>query len=171
MKKQRQEVRNSAKLKWLSGMDEKVAVIKIRSWNPQFLLELKNSFFLGSKNDKTMLTRKQITLRGNEMARQSKEDHWHFLFCIRYDNWARGLDGKWLSRKWMSRIDSGCSFFAKSQWQSKNPANQNRRRQKRRESVSLASIPLKNQDIVQHQTRRCPAIGEAKDWDRDMINM
>ena len=84
MKKQRQEVRNSAKLKWWSGMDEKVAVIKIWSWNPQFLLELKNSFFLGSKNDKTMLTREQITLRGNEMARQSNEDHWHFFFCIRY---------------------------------------------------------------------------------------
>ena len=87
MKKQRQEVRNSAELNWWIGMDEKVAVIKIWSWNPQFLLELKNSFFLGSKNDKTMLTRKQITLRRNEMARQTNEDHWHFFFfayVIRY---------------------------------------------------------------------------------------
>ena len=84
MKNQRQELRNSEKLKWWSGMDEKVAVIKTWSWNPQFLLKLKNSFFLGSKNDKTMLTQKQITLRRNKMAKQSNENHWHFFLCIRY---------------------------------------------------------------------------------------
>ena len=54
MKKQRQEVRYLARLKWWSGMDEKVPMIKIRPWNLQILSDFKNSFFRGSKNDKTL---------------------------------------------------------------------------------------------------------------------
>ena len=117
MKKQRQEVRNSAKLKWWSGMDEKVAVIKIWSWNPQFLLELKNSFFLGSKNDKTMLTLKQITLRGNEMARQSNEDHWHFFFAyVRFQNPPRFFVLKNQKLKKGSSQEHWISFQSQAAW-------------------------------------------------------